>query len=158
MGQGSGQHPPPSPPMPIPPPTLWGGVVGWEGAPPPVGGGGCWVGARGIHRRRSRKSMHPCMHARMRVCMHACMNAEANHKKQFVCVSGFSCGLIMFNTFCFWGTWQGKPRVHLGRGRQGVVGGGIPMGVGRGPQTLDPGPYIHVYIYIYIYIYIHIQS
>ena len=53
------------------------GVGGWVGGCPPplwdpVGGGGCWVGARGIHRRRSKKSMHACTHVRMYVCMHAC--------------------------------------------------------------------------------------
>ena len=37
------------------------------------------------------------------------------------CVSGFSCGLFMLSTFFFWRTWQGKPRVHLGRGSQGAV-------------------------------------
>ena len=65
---------------------------------------------------------------------------------------------------------QAKPRKNLGRGGEGrdlrkgsirgvgTVGGYV--GGGRGPQTLDPGPYIciyiHIYTYIHIYIYIYI--
>ena len=79
--QGPGLAPPHAYPFPwaamgrmppLSPPVGWGGAVGWEGAPRPVGGGGRWVGVRGIHRRRSTKNMHLCMHVCMRVCMHTC--------------------------------------------------------------------------------------
>ena len=53
----------------------------------------------------------------------------------------------MFNTFCFWGTWQGKPRVHLGRGRQGVVLRGYTKG-GGGEGSTNPAPRI-IYTRIY---------
>ena len=72
--QGSGLTPPPLPPHAYTPATSsvgWGGWVGGCSPLPVGGGGGCWVGARGIHGQKVQEK-HASMHACAYVCMHEC--------------------------------------------------------------------------------------